>query len=107
MSEQPGPQPPGARSIAENAPAPAPSIALHIEELTLHGFPAGAARYDIGAAIERELARLLAEHGLPGDMGQDLATVGINVGSFEIAPGSRPETIGRQIAEAVYRGLRR
>ena len=40
------------------------SIEMHIEELVLHGFEPGD-RHAIGDAVERELARLLSEHGLP------------------------------------------
>ena len=48
------PQPQSART---------PAVQLHIEELVLHGF-APADRYRIAAAVQLELTRLLAEHGV-------------------------------------------
>lgn len=89
--------------------APAPTVQIQIGELVLHGLEhlrSSGARYDLGAAVERELARLLAEQGIPPGLSQAAIVARLSGGSFEVAPGSRPDTIGTQIAEAVYRGLR-
>lgn len=83
-----------------------PRVELHIEELVLEGFSPGD-RYRIGAAVEAELARLLEERGVPGSLKSGREIEGINGGSFEVAPGSRAETVGSQVAKAVYGGLRR
>lgn len=82
-----------------------PDIELHIEELVLHGF-APADRYLIGAAIERELSRLFTDRGLPASLsgGGDFAR--LPGGSFNVAPGSQAETIGTQVAQSVYRGMK-
>src|SRR5690242_11774302 len=40
------------------------SIALHIEEVVLHGFPARG-RHAVGDAVQMELGRLLSTTGLP------------------------------------------
>jgi hypothetical protein len=81
-------------------------IDLHIEELVLEGFrPAD--RHRIGAAVERELARLLAERGLPPGLAQGADLPRLDGGSFEAKPGARPETVGRQVAGAVYGGMKK
>lgn len=43
------------------------NVELHIEQLVLHGF-APSDRYRIGAAIQQELARLLAQQGILLDL---------------------------------------
>jgi hypothetical protein len=82
------------------------NIELHIEELVLHGLPPGD-RYRIGEAVEQELSRLLADRGVPHSlvMGGEIASV--DGGAFEVAPGSRADVVGAQVAKAVYGGLRR
>jgi len=81
-------------------------VELHIEELILYGF-APEDRYRIGEAVERELANLLAERGMPQSMDNGLEIAGLNVGDISIAKGARPEAIGAQVARAVYGGLKR
>lgn len=88
-----------------SSPSQIPSgIELHIEELVLHGF-AHRDRYAIGAAVERELARLFAEQGIPASLmnGGDMAR--LNGGSFAVTRGSKPEAIGSQVAQSVYQGM--
>ena len=81
------------------------NIELNIEELVLHGFSPGD-RYRIGEAVERELTKLLADRGVPqlleggGEIGD------VDGGAFEVAPGSRAQVVGVQVAKAVYEGLR-
>ena len=81
-------------------------IDLHIEELVLDGFRPSD-RHRIGAAVERELARLLTERGLPARAGARGGPAGLDGGSFEAKPGARPEAVGRQVAGAVYGGLKK
>ena len=77
------------------------SIDLTIEHLVLHGFaPADRAR--IGAAVERELARLVGERGLPAAWRDGAER--LQGGSFAPTPGERPEVAGARIAAAVYGG---
>jgi hypothetical protein len=83
----------------------AQNIDLHIEELALHGF-APEDRYLIGAAVERELARLIAERGMPAGLAQGAQIASLDGGAFQVVPGARPEAIGAQVAQAVYGGMK-
>ncbi|HEY0602269.1 MAG TPA: hypothetical protein VGD58_05115 [Herpetosiphonaceae bacterium] len=110
MNEQHESQTTQRRSITEAAPTPAPAVQIQIGELVLHGLDhvrSAGARYDLGAAVEHELARLLAEQGIPPGLSQAGIVARLSGGSFEVASGSPPDTLGAQIAEAVYRGLQR
>jgi hypothetical protein len=80
------------------------NIAVYIEELVLYGFVPGD-RYRIADAVERELARLFAEQGVPPSLIQDGEVVRLDGGVFEVAQDSKPETIGAQVAQAVYGGI--
>ena len=82
------------------------NIELHIEELVLHGFAPGD-RYRIGEAVERELARLFAEQGVPPSLAPGGEVASLDGGAFEVEPGSTAEAIGVQVAQAVYGGLSR
>jgi hypothetical protein len=82
------------------------AVELHIEELLLNGF-APQNRYRIGAAVEVELARLFAEHGMPSSLTQSAEVAHLDGGAFEVAPGSSAESIGNQVAQALYGGLNR
>jgi len=81
-------------------------IQLHIDELILHGFAPGD-RYRIAESLELELKRLLAEQGTPPLLRENQALTQIDAGSFEVAPNSRPEAVGTQVAYAIYRRLKR
>ena len=79
------------------------AVKLHIGELVLHGFEPGD-RAALGAALETELARLLAA----GDL-ESLARAGqvarLDGGAFEMPAHSNPEVAGTRLARAVYDGL--
>jgi hypothetical protein len=83
-------------------------VELRIGRLVLHGFPP-AARKPIGRAVERELARLLAEQGAPPALGRGGggAVPGVDGGAFELLPGERPDAAGVRIARAIYGALER
>jgi hypothetical protein len=81
-----------------------PSVEVRIDELVLHGFAPGD-RYVIGEAVERELARLLGERGVPSSLGVDSATDEIGGATFNISQKTKPPAIGREIAQAVYGGF--
>jgi hypothetical protein len=81
------------------------NIELHIEELVLEGFSPGD-RYRIGEAVEQELTRLLADRGVPESLAQGGEVASVDGGAFEVAPGSRADVVGAQVAKAVYGGLR-
>jgi len=80
------------------------SVELHIEELVLHGFPAGD-RYRVGEALERELTRLFTERDVPSSISHNIEGGSMDAGSFNVAPGADAETIGIQIARALYEGM--
>lgn len=80
------------------------TIELHIEELVLHGFPP-TDRHALGDAVEHELARLLAEQGLPHWLASGGGLARVDGGKFDVAPGAQPDGIGAQVAQAVFRGL--
>jgi hypothetical protein len=82
------------------------NIELHIEELVLHGFAPGD-RYRIGEAVERELARLLADQGVPQSLERGGEIASVDGGAFDMAQGSRADVVGVEVAKAVYGGLRR
>lgn len=83
-----------------------PDIKLHIEELVLEGF-APADRHRIGAAVKSELARLFAEQGVPSNLHQSATVAQLDGGSFNVAPHAKSETVGAEVAQAVYRGMSR
>jgi hypothetical protein len=78
-----------------------PNVELYIEELVLHGFMPGE-RHHIGEAVERELTRLFAEQGAPPQLSVSSRTARMDVGAFEVSPGSKPEAIGTQVAQTLY-----
>ena len=72
-------------------------VELHIDELILEGVPAFQ-REQVAAAIEQALTALVVEHGLPPalEKGANLAVL-----TQQIRPGSQPEAIGQQVAQAI------
>lgn len=82
------------------------NIELHIEELVLRGFAPGD-RYRITGAVERQLAHLLATGGVGPALAQGGAVDRLDGGTFDVAPGSSAETVGGQVAQAVYGGLKK
>jgi hypothetical protein len=83
---------------------PRSAIELHIDELVLHGF-AASDRHAIGVAVERELARLIGEQGLPPAIGRSGERWRLDGGAFNLAAGAPAEVIGTQVARVVYAGL--
>lgn len=83
---------------------PQPSIELHIEELVLHGLPLTRGQGPVvQAAVEAELARLLAEQGLNRSSAE--ATAHLSAGSIQLTKNNKPAHLGHQIAQAVYGSL--
>ena len=80
------------------------SIELHIEELVLYGFALND-RSAISDAVERQLARLLGEQGVPSSLRSESATDEIRGPTFNTTPNAKAHTIGRQIGQAVYQGF--
>ncbi|OPY54276.1 MAG: hypothetical protein A4E49_01095 [Methanosaeta sp. PtaU1.Bin112] len=83
-----------------------PKVEIHIDELVLEGFlPED--RFRIGESLEKELSRLFQERGVPESLTAETQIDAIKSGSFEVAAGARAERIGRQVAGAVYGGMKR
>ena len=82
------------------------NVELHIEELVLHGFSPGD-RYRIAEAVERELARWLAEQGVPHLLSNNVDLVEIDAGAFDVKPNAKSEMVGAQVAQAIYGGISR
>ncbi len=74
-------------------------IHLHIEEIVLHGFPAGE-RHGIADAIQRELAAALAEQPSPLSPRAPVSVAAVDAGAFSARDRS-PSQLGRQIARSV------
>jgi hypothetical protein len=79
-------------------------IDLHIEELILRDVP-NELRHRVAEALERELARLLAEQELPAAVAQGGHIPQIDIGPINIAANAKPDVIGAQIAQSVYGSL--
>ena len=82
-----------------------PNVDLHIERLVLDGF-AGLDRAALGAAVEAELTRLVAAHGVSPGLAGGGHTPHVDGGRISSGPGASAAALGVQVAQAVYRGLR-
>jgi hypothetical protein len=78
-------------------------LELHIERLVLHDLP-GHQRHRIAAAITAELERLVAEQGLPPGMAAS-GSIELPSADITVTAGARPEAIGRQVAQSLYRSF--
>jgi hypothetical protein len=79
-------------------------ITLHIEHLVLDGLPAAdGAR--LRAAVEGELARLLASGGLRPDLAAGGAVARLAAPPIRLDRGGRPDAIGRAVARSVHAGI--
>ncbi len=85
-------------------------VDLRIDELVLHGL-AGVHGPRLGAAVERELARLIAERGVP-DAWRDGRNIAADAVVADVVAPTRPVprdgghgALGAGIARAVYEGI--
>ena len=85
-------------------PATGQQVVIHIDELVIHGVDVGSRRR-LGAAVEAELARLLAQPGALAHLDADRTVDVVEAGAISLGPRPRAESIGAQIAEAVFHGL--
>ncbi len=95
----------GRNGVARTTP-PNRQVNIRIEELVLHGFPAPD-RHRIARAMERELARLCEDEGRPESWRPSFAVERIDGGAIKVAARLGAAKTGRDIARAVYRGLRK
>lgn len=99
-------QPIGARAQVNLPAVPRRSVEVRIEELVLHGFAPGD-RHAIADAVQIELANLMQAEALPARGQNELAFKRIDGGAFQIKRGFTAGNSGTQIAQSVFRGLRR
>ena len=81
------------------------TVHLHIDELVLRGF-ALEDRYRIAEAMEQELSRLIADQGVPDSLANGDCLHQVDGGSFQTKSRATPETLGHQVASAIYGSLR-
>lgn len=79
---------------------------LRIEELVLQGFPPDE-RQIVGDAVERELARLFTERGVPPSLARARDVSRLDAGTFELAPDLTPAAVGARVARSLYEGITR
>jgi hypothetical protein len=84
--------------------APPASVLVHIEELVIDGL-APEDRHRLSETIERELTRLLNEHGIPGTLGESRDMAYLDSAVVHLRPNATPEVIGVEVAQAVYGGF--
>ena len=76
-------------------------VEVTIEELVVHDALA-ADREQIGAAVQRELIRLLTEGGIPAAVSKSTGTKGLSPEPLTAPPGASPEATGAGVARVVY-----
>jgi hypothetical protein len=82
-------------------------IRIHVERLVLDPSFAHLDPEAVGAAVQTELSRLLGEGGVPLGLDDGGRRGRVDGGRFDVAPGAGAETVGRQVARNVYRGIGR
>jgi hypothetical protein len=81
-------------------------INLHIERLILEGLPVTSLQGpQLQAAIEKELTRLLAVHGLSDELRRGTAVPRVRAGAIQIGKDNQPARLGKSIARAVHEGI--
>jgi len=81
-------------------------IKLHIERLVLDGLPAsGADGPRLRAAVEAELARLLATGGLSRELATGGAVPQLPAPAISVDRGEQPGALGRAVARSVHAGI--
>lgn len=82
------------------------NINVHIERLILDGLPVTRGQGPmLQAAVETELARLLAANGLSSELQAGGAVPSVKAGNIRLAGDNNPDWLGQQIARAVYGGI--
>jgi hypothetical protein len=82
------------------------NITISIERLILDGVPVPRRyRPQLQAAIEEELARLLAVDGMAAHLQSGGVLSRVSGGEVQLQGKDDPVQLGRQIAQAVYRGI--
>jgi|CXWL01.1.fsa_nt_gi hypothetical protein len=78
-------------------------IHIHIERLVLDGLNiAPGLRGVLQAAVEAELARLLATGGFSAELRSSITLPSLHAGGFQLSQDNDPSHLGAKIAGAVY-----
>ena len=87
---------------------PKRNIELRIDEMILDGVPA-AQRFQIANAVQSELTGKLTREGIPQSLvyATGHSTDVVDGGAIPLASGARSESVGSQLAGAIYRGIAR
>jgi hypothetical protein len=81
-------------------------IHVHIERLILEDLPVGHAQGPhIGAAIEKELTRLLVTGGLRRELRGGVAVPRLRAGVLQVTREASAPRIGQGIARAIHEGI--
>ncbi len=84
------------------------NINVQIEQLVLDGITLTPAQRPLmQAALEAELGRLLTAGGLSSELAGGVTVPSVPAPGIQLAPNNDPGRLGRQIANAVYRGIGR
>lgn len=76
-------------------------VELTLGTLVLEGVPRGR-RHRVAAALEHELARLLARHGVPEAWRREGVHPRVDGGGLSVPPSAPPRAFGEAVARAVY-----
>jgi hypothetical protein len=96
-----GSAPLGYTIYGPGAMKPPASVELRIDRLILPGVAPGD-RYDIAAAVQSELARLLAQQSAQANFYAPVDESRIDAGSIQIDSSMRAVQVGEQIAQAIH-----
>jgi hypothetical protein len=78
-------------------------VEINIEKLMLHGFEPGD-RLRIGQALEQRLKEAFAMQQAGVPKGGDIYFA--DAGSFEMQPNAKPEEVGNQVANSVFKKIK-
>ena len=82
------------------------NVRLHIDRLVLDGIDVGPAdRPRLQAAVEQELARLIAAGGISPELAGGVALPSVRAPQITLAPDAKSAQLGTAIAGAVYGGV--
>jgi hypothetical protein len=81
-----------------------PRVEIVIDELILHGF-SPAERYAIGDSLALELERLITDQGFQAY--ENVDTPVLKAAPVMLQANAKSNTVGSQVAQAVYGGLKR
>jgi hypothetical protein len=83
-------------------------VKVRIDRLILEGLPVSRLQGPaLQAAVEAELARMIAAGGISPGLTAAGAVSSVSANSIQFASGTKPDSIGRQIARSVYGGIGR